>query len=288
MVAALVYLSQQMHIRYIRGRKCRAHLHLRSCTHPPSALLLTTADEKLLPNACEEALDLSALSSPYRTKTGDFDTINATCNTGAGGNEKMFTYTLPAGKYIRIGFPDADFDSVHELRVGETCRGNMSAKVVECVDEPNGRAIVYYNDGDQDIVVTFLVEFYDQEYATSDLFGNFTLNWEITDSKPSSSCDLVLDLTDLTSPYEGRTSDQYDKVGVSCDAENGGSEQVFKYLLPAGYGITIGQTSIDTSLITVNNRWMKACIFVSFRKHVHVASFEHTANDVSPLVCVGT
>ena len=180
--------------------------------------------------------------------------MNATCNTGAGGNDKLFTYTLPAGKYIRIGFTDADFDSVHELRVGDTCPGNVSAQVVECVDDPNGRAIGYYNDGDQEIVVTFLVEFYDQQYATSDLFGNFTLNWEITDSKPSTSCDTVLDLAALTSPYKGRTSNQYSQVGVSCDPKNGGSEQMFTYLLPSGYGITIGQTSIDTNFITVNNR----------------------------------
>ena len=215
--------------------KNRTRTHTISLTISPP-----TAAVEGPPSACNEAFDLSAIQSPHRGHTGAFNTINSTCaGDGAGGNEQLFVSHLPPGHTIKIGLTDTDFDSVHELRVGDTCPGNVT---VGCIDDPDGHTIIYHNDGNQEQVVTFLVEFYDQNYSEVDA-GHFTLNWEITDSIPASTCDMMLDLADLTSPYNGTTINAYDQVGTSCGAQSdAGNERIFKYLLPAGHGITIGQT----------------------------------------------
>lgn len=101
-------------------------------------LAWSTADE---PDSCEQAMDLSTVSSPHHsTTTGALNTHGTSC--GGYGNEKIFFIDLPASETLTIGMSSNSYDSRHETRWGGPCPGT---NVVLCTDDPDTRQHTWTN-----------------------------------------------------------------------------------------------------------------------------------------------
>ena len=82
---------------------------------------------------CDKVVDLSEIEgNTYdSTTTGNMDDYQISC--GAYGEEQIFRLPLQPGATIYIRQETNDYDSIHELRAGFECPGEV---IVACVDDP--------------------------------------------------------------------------------------------------------------------------------------------------------
>ena len=186
-----------------------------------------------LPSMCNSAKDLATLTSPFRGSITNMANLH-TLSCGSQGNEAAFFYKLPPGYTISIAQIDNNFDSKHELRVGDSCPGNRS---LACEDDPDHTTLTYSNEkGREAVTVTFIIDSYDGKT------GDFTLSWNITnDAKLQTMCEEGVDLARLSSPYQSTARTLYRNTKLSCGDH--GNAELFRYRLPPLMGLAIAQTS---------------------------------------------
>jgi len=188
--------------------------------------------DKEPPNVCSKAIDLTSRSSPYQGHIFGIPNYHL-LSCGGGGAEQAFTYRLPPGHSLSIGQTSNNFDSVQELLVGRECGGRSSS--IACVDEPDNSTFYYFNTARQTVTVTFIIDSFKSRNAR----GDYTIAWNVVDG--DMVCATAVFLNDLRSPYQGTTAGKFNTHTPSCGG--GGNNQVFRYSLPAGFYLGIGQTN---------------------------------------------
>ena len=83
---------------------------------------------------CNKVVDLSENEEhTYQgDSTGAMNDYQTSCGNGGPGEEQIFKFLLHPSQTIAI-HQNPNFDSVHELRVGDECPGEI---FVDCVDDP--------------------------------------------------------------------------------------------------------------------------------------------------------
>jgi len=122
------------------------------------------------PSICEKVIDLRAQggNTLTATTTNKGNQYEPTCRR-AGLNEQMFKHLVRPGETFRIYQSHNNYDSVHELSVGNDCQNR---EVVECTDDPDDKTMYYTNNSSRDKYAFFMVDAYSGS-------GQFTLDWGI-------------------------------------------------------------------------------------------------------------
>jgi hypothetical protein len=115
--------------------------------------------------------DLTSLTSPYSgSTTGRHDLHTLSC--GSNGLDQAFSIQVPPGHTLTIGITSNAFDSIHELRYGESLPGNT---VVVCRDDPDTMTETWTNT----LSTTEAAYFHIDAFSHTD--GAFTLAWSIVE-----------------------------------------------------------------------------------------------------------
>jgi len=126
-----------------------------------------------LGEVCDKVVDLGTIrgnSATFNNEDSGHD-YTPSCRSSSRANERIFKHRVRPGETFRIRQSHNDFDSIHELSVGQTC-GNR--RVLECTDDPDNSQMEYTNDTNGDMNVYFVVDAY-----WSSGSGQFTLEWEL-------------------------------------------------------------------------------------------------------------
>jgi len=121
-------------------------------------------------NVCAKVVDLGELDGDSATfsTTGAGDQYQTSC--GGNGEERIFQMLVQPGYVFGIRQISNDYDSRHELSVGESCENRQ--RVIDCVDDPDDRIMSYTNKDGRPMYAFFVVD----AYGTGS--GTFTLNWQ--------------------------------------------------------------------------------------------------------------
>jgi Zn-dependent metalloprotease/Leucine-rich repeat (LRR) protein len=119
--------------------------------------------------SCENAQDLSALTSPYSGTTVGYVADFSYCGMGSSPDRVFYIDMLP-DDILTIGQSSNDYDSRHSLRAGGNCPGDNE---IVCIDDPDIQTHVYTNNTGTTQRVYWIQAGYSSNY------GNFILQWNI-------------------------------------------------------------------------------------------------------------
>ena len=120
-------------------------------------------------DSCNNAQDLSQLTSPYSSSTVGYKSNFSFCSMYSP--DRIFYMDVPNGSTLNIGQTYNDFDSRHSIRIGGSCPGNTE---LFCVDDPDIQTHTYVNTTGSVQRVYFILGGYSSSY------GNFMLSWKLS------------------------------------------------------------------------------------------------------------
>ena len=118
---------------------------------------------------CNNAQDLSTLTSPYSATTSGYLDDISTCNTGSP--DRIFYIDVPNNNIVDIWQSTNGFDSKHYMGYGSNC---STTTQIYCVDDPDTQNNPWTNSTGSTQRVWFIVDGYGGGS------GTFTLNWTLT------------------------------------------------------------------------------------------------------------
>lgn len=182
-------------------------------------------------NACSDSISsflisLEMLDSPYSGSTTN--TFDSAISLDCGGNqasETIYSWIIPVNNTFNVWLENisSQFNSIHELRIGDSCPGDTVIKCIDSLDARDGALITWVND-DHDVnerTVYLIVD----GYRTGDV-GSYDVVWEILDScsrrlieeHPNCNGNLHGDNCTFACPYSGSSSlDDNCKIECSTD-----------------------------------------------------------------------
>jgi len=146
---------------------------------------LINASKQVARDSCEEATDLSLVSSPYTGDTTSGAKSHIISCGWAATPSNIFHIDIPVGHTLDIGITDDEFESQYEMRWGGQCPGS---DVIVCQDYQTYRRTYDWDSSKfvETVVRTRTMWTNDQGTSqhvyfivTGSVSGNFTLTWSM-------------------------------------------------------------------------------------------------------------
>ena len=123
--------------------------------------------------SCENAQDLSNLTSPYNGTTTGYRSNFTFCGMG-DAPDRIFYIDVPAFKQLSIGLQYCSFYPKESLRIGDGCPGSTE---VFCIAGYDGQMHKYINTTSNTIRAYFIVSGYNSYDK-----GSFSISWNLIDA----------------------------------------------------------------------------------------------------------
>lgn len=195
---------------------------------------------------CNNAQDLSQLTSPYSSSTTSYKSDFTYCYMSSP--DRIFYIDVANGVTLNIGQISNDFDSRHTIRLGGSCPGTTE---LYCVDDPDTQIHTYTNTTGSVQRVYYILG------GVGSSSGNFTLAWRLsTSAKPVAN--FIADNTNIPSSNYIYFTDQSSGIPTSWNwSFPGGSPSYSSSSAPSIYYSTPGTYNVK---LIVSNSYGKDSI----------------------------